>query len=314
MPFLPETLDVALAATRLRAATARNSMSVTAARLTRHKPGRRFMVEYDVDDDGRALTLIGKARAKGLDRRTFELQRRLYESSFGPEGPDGICVPATAGAVPEWHMWLQHKVPGRPLNELLFAPDAAALCARAADAARRFQSCGIETDRRHTIEDELQILLQCLGEVARWRPELVGQLDRVCARCEQWAASIPSARRPSIVHRDFYPDQLIVNAERMYLVDLDLHCLADPCLDVGNFCAHVTELALRITGDPARLDPCASAAREQFVRRMPGDRAATIRAVGCWERLSLARHIYISTRFADRQVFTDRLIELTLAA
>jgi hypothetical protein len=312
MPFLPEALDVAVAAIRLRAAT-HSGLSVNAARLTRHKPGRRFMIEYDVELDGRALTLIGKARAKGLDRRTCELQRRLDESSFGPGSPDGIRVPATAGVVPEWHMWLQHKVPGRPLTELLFQPEGAALCARAAEAAHRFHSCGIEPARRHTVEDELRILHERLGEVAQLWPEWAGRLQRVRARCEQWGESIP-ARRPTIVHRDFYPDQVIVDAQRMYLIDLDLHCLADPCLDVGNFCAHLTELALRCTGDPVRLEACASAARKQFVRRTTADRAATVRAVDCWERLSLARHIYISTRFPDRRALTERLIELTLTS
>lgn len=310
MPFLPEALDVAVAGIRLRAAT-RGGLSVKAARLTRHKPGRRFMVEYDVELDGRSFTLIGKARAKGLDRRTCDLQRRLYESSFGPGSADGICVPAPAGVVPEWHMWLQHKVPGRPLTEMLFEPGAAALCARAADAVRKLHRCGIEPAKRHTVEDELRILCERLGEVARLQPELRDHVERIRGRCAQWAASVPSYRA-AIVHRDFYPDQLIVAEDRVYLIDLDLHCLADPCLDVGNFCAHVTEFSLRSTDEAKRLEACASAARERFLRGASGDHSAMEHAIGCWERLSLARHIYISTRFPDRQAFTGRLIELML--
>src|SRR4051812_2044564 len=107
MPYMAQALDANAASRHLTQAGYANA-TVEAARLIRHKPGRRFLVEYDVvQADGR-FTLIGKSRAKGLDRHSYELQTALSAGIFGLESTDYISVPPTAGLVPAWNMWLQH--------------------------------------------------------------------------------------------------------------------------------------------------------------------------------------------------------------
>src|SRR5439155_13834588 len=109
MPFLADTLDLAQAQQNLRLCID-PSVRVEAARLVRHKPGRRFLVEYDVVRNGdRRETWIGKSRPPTVDRSTFDLQRALHASAFSEDSRDGICVPNPVGVVPSWHMWLQEK-------------------------------------------------------------------------------------------------------------------------------------------------------------------------------------------------------------
>jgi Ser/Thr protein kinase RdoA (MazF antagonist) len=157
----------------------------------------------------------------------------------------------------------------------------------------------------------MRILRERLAQVGGARPELHEPVGRILARCERWASALPKSDSV-VTHRDFYPDQLIVDGNRICLLDLDLCCLAPCGLDLGNFCAHLTEWSLRASGDPTYLEGCESAAREQFLRAQSRAASITSETLQCWKRLSLARHVYISTLFADRQAFTERLIELTL--
>jgi tRNA A-37 threonylcarbamoyl transferase component Bud32 len=308
MPYLVDALTAARAEQNLRQhvdATAR----VEAARLVRHKPGRRFLIEYDIIlGGGVRKTWIGKSRAKGLDRHTFELQRTLHARVFAEDSPDGICVPSTVGVIPEWQMWLQEKVAGDPLTMRLGMADAPALCARAIAAVNKLHKANVTARKAHGVEDELRILGERLPLVAEAQPELAPAIRDVLARCHAWAARLPPTTMVGI-HRDFYPDQIIVSGSRLYLIDLDLYCLGDPALDVGNFLAHLTEMALRGTSDVEALTRCEDAAINSFIRLDPSIAPSVMEA---WKKLALARHVHISTQFPDRQAFTRTILEALL--
>ena len=113
--------------------------------------------------------------------------------------------------------------------------------------------------------------------------------------------------RPSAtIHRDFYPEHVLVDGERLWIVDFDQWCLGDPALDIGNFVAHLEELALRATGNPSG----AAAAAEALVGRYlelagEGHRVA----IDTYTALSLARLVGISRGFADRRELTSRLAD-----
>ena len=305
MPYLVDALTAARAEQSLRQhvdATVR----VGAARLVRHKPGRRFLIEYDIILGGDVRkTWIGKSRAKGLDRHTFELQRTLHACVFAEDGPDGICVPNTVGVIPEWHMWLQEKVAGDPLTTHLGTAAAPALCARAIDAVDKLHKANVTARKAHGVGDELRILGERLPLVAEAQPELAQPIHDLLARCRVWAARLPPTTTVGI-HRDFYPDQIIVCGSRLCLIDFDLYCRGDPALDVGNFLAHLTEMALRGAGDVATLTRSEAAALDSFIRLNPTIAADVVEV---WKKLALARHVYISTQFPDRQPFTRTILE-----
>jgi aminoglycoside phosphotransferase (APT) family kinase protein len=88
----------------------------------------------------------------------------------------------------------------------------------------------------------------CRRIAAILRPEWADRLERLAAACGALAASL-SMCEAGTIHRDFYPDQVLVDGDRLYLLDLDLYCLGDPALDIGNFCAHLVEQALRTQGN-----------------------------------------------------------------
>ncbi len=320
MPFLARALDPDQARQHLARCFAERSakhatkevlLRLCAIRITRWKPERRCLIEYDVEVEApgasvQSLTLIGKVRAKGLDKTTYAVQTSLWRGAFGVRCEDDICVPEPVGTILEFHMWLQAKEPGVAATELLLKPDGAALARRIAEAACKLHQANVSASRRHTMADELRILHERLALVAQAKPAWDERLRRLLAACDRLGATVPEPA-PRGIHRDFYPAQVIVNGPRLCLVDFDLYCQGDPALDIGNFLGHLTEQSLRTFHDAGALADRENALAERFVE-LAGE--ATRAAVRAYATLTLARHIHISTLFPERRPFTSRLLEL----
>lgn len=284
---------------------------VKAIRVIRYRPGMRCLIEYDVrvKQPGKKLqkrTLIGKMRVRQFGMSDFRLMRKLRRAGFDSRSADGIAVPKPVGVLPKFRMWLQLKVPGRPVSELLAEPNSAALARRVAEAAHKLHRCGVRTKKRHSMADELRILEQCLQAVAALEPRWQRRLERLFRACRRLAKSVP---KPELcgVHRDFYPDQVLAKGNDLYLLDFDLYCRGDPGLDIGNFLGHITEHSLRDYSDPAALSEVEQALEERFVE-LSGE--AVRPAVRAYAALTLARHVYLSTRFPERRSTTEALLDL----
>lgn len=310
MPFLVEALDLGRAQQVLSGVLGNRFGGVRVCRidLIRHKLGRRCAIAYDLEvgNEGKNIKVIGKCRAKGLDKRSYEVQRALWEGSFDYGAGDGICVPEPLGIVPEWAMWLQERVPGVEARDLLAGENGVILAEKMAVVACKIHQAGVSTSRHHGIADEMAILRDRLGRVSASYPHWQHRLDDLLNKCEMVANSIPEIQ-PCGIHRDFYADQVIVDGDRGYPIDFDLYCWGNPALDIGNFIAHITEYSLRVLGNAGALRDREMAMLERFVA-LRGEEMRP--AVEGYAILTLVRHIYISTQISDRRPFTESLLEL----
>ena len=98
-----------------------------------------------------------------------------------------------------------------------------------------------------------------------------------------------------------------MDGARLWLIDFDLFCAGDPGLDVGNFLGHVTEQSLREHGKAGALAGAEQALEQRFVE-LAGENVRA--SVSAYTTLTLARHVYLSTQFPERQKFTEQLLEL----
>ena len=307
MPRVAPALDPQVALPALKAVLQLPELRLRGIEVLRHKPGRRCLIGYHLQTGGgeglERLVVLGKVRAKGLDGRSFTTQKLLFQRTPQASGNHDLRVAEPLGVIPELDMWLQRRIPGRTLTTLLGHPDAGRFVVAAARALRKLHQTGVPAQRRHTLSDELSNLVRRLEQVAAARPAWAARLARLAAACCRRAEVMDRAPTAS-VHRDFYPDQVLVAGDGVYLLDFDLYAEGDPALDVGNFLAHLRELAIR------RGDAAALAAEEQaFLRTYLGSREPGLHArIETYLTLSLARHVYISTTFADRRPFTEALI------
>lgn len=311
LPRLEAALDRDRAEAVLRAAhPGLASARLMSAHLLRHKPGKRCLIEYRFAGPSAAsFRLFGKMQAKGVDRKSLDLQRQLHAGSFGPAATDRIRVPEPLGGVPELHLWLQRWVPGISLGDLLATSRAAELATRAADALVKLQIMGPAPLRVWSLADELRVLRERHAVGAALLPAFEGPFTELLLGSERLAARLPPSL-PTPAHRDFYPDQLMLRGEDLYLVDLDVYALADPALDAGNFEAHLLELKVRGRGDPASLERAAHAFRDRFMDRRP---TVPPLAIEHYLTLSLVRLAFLAPLFPDRHRALSTLIDVARA-
>lgn len=280
-------------------------------RVLAYKPQRRCVIAYRFGvrcGTGHSLlAVIGKMRARKNGVAACRQLRSVWDSGFEADSHDGISVPEPIGVVPAFDMWLQRSVEGTTLTELLGGPDGVSLGRRTAEAAHKLHAAGIPATHRHTIADELRILDRCFAVMAAAMPEVASRLARLADACHRVGAALPEPAWCGS-HRDFYSDQVVVDPHgRQFLLDFDLYCEADPGLDIGNFLGHVTEYSLRCLGDARALEPV-----ERALERRCGELAGEAVRVSAraYAVLTVARHVYLSTRFADRRRTTAPLLDL----
>lgn len=315
LPSVAAALDPVIAAAECKRHLPRLSsdgrLKLKAIRVVRHKPGKRCVIEYDVKvkQPGKVdhrVTVIGKIRARRSGNEGLRQLENLWNAGFDAQSADGVSVPEPLGVISEFKMWCQRKVPGETATQELTGPNGPVLARRIAEAIHKLHRANLPTERTHTMMDELRILGQCVPKVAVQRPDWENRLVRLKIACEKLGASVPEPQACGI-HRDFYSSQVIVEGARLWLIDFDCFCLGDPGLDVGNFLGHVIEQALRERGDAKAFRAVEYAMEERFVE-LSGER--TRMAVQAYTTLTLARHIYLSTQFAERAHTTEALLEL----
>ena len=315
MPFLKHALDPRKVQgcfeRHLVSITSINSIDLRAIQVKRYKPGRRCLIEYEVvitdnHDRRKTLTLLGKVRAKGLDLITYQAHHSLWQNGFNDTNRDGISVAEPIGLIPEFQMWLQRKMPGVVATELLDKSQGVALAVRIAEAAHKLHQADVKINRSHDISDEMRILYDRLGRVIQSKPDWEKRLNQLLDASSQLAAALstPATRN---IHRDFYPDQVLVDGDRLYLLDFDLYCQGDPALDIGNFIGHITEYSLRSLEDPEALKDREQVLEDHFVELEGED---TRKRVRIYTLLTLLRHIFLSTQFLERQAITEAIIDL----
>lgn len=287
------------------------NLHLRSIKVVRYKPGRRCMVEYEVElrdshNKNQIITLLGKTRAKGVDTATYDLCCSLWNAGFHAESPDGISIPQPIGIIPEMQMWFQRKVTGNLAINLLVGNRGLELSRRIAEAANKLHKANLPSQRRHTMTDELRILHDRLQYVTRLNPHWTERLKRLLDNCDHLGTAV-QAYMTTGIHRDFYADQVLVDGDRLYLLDLDLYCEGEPGLDIGNFIGHITEYSLRKKGDEKALIDCEKALVDRFLQ-LAGNHFQT--SIQTYATLTLVRHIYISTQFPDRRPYTESLLEL----
>jgi len=294
--------------------------------------------------DAQEQVLLGKLRFKGVDRHGFRVQQALHARGFSLPWlavPEALAilpeqklwlqrkvpgVMATRLLRPGSGTELATRI-GRALaalhhagahllqaSEASFLPhgNPASPPSQAATASSPLHGAPVQSvtvrpliTKRWTLDDELQMLHQRLREAAALRPQWAGRIEALIPATQRLGAHLLPNPTTGI-HRDCYADQVLVDGEDLYWLDLDLFCEGDPALDVGNFIAHLMEDGLRHHGDIHALRPHQDALLEAFLQDSP---QVNERTPTGWTLLALARHIYLSTRFPDRHHTTLPLLE-----
>jgi thiamine kinase-like enzyme len=271
--------------------------NVENARLMRHKPGRRLVVEYSLKlESGASLKTIGKSRfRKAVDKQLLKLHNDLQARRF-----EKLRVPRILASLPKMKMWLQEKITGEditPTSHWLLHQDVGA-------ALAELHLSNSAIDRFHSVSDELATLREQLDLWLSGQDRFATDAQWLLKTCDRVVDFLLPAET-TIVHRDFYFDQAISSHNEIAFLDFDLASMGHPELDVGNYLAHLDEYGLR---DEHAREAC-KLASISFIDGYSRSRPKVIHDnVEIWRFLSLARLAAISQRIPERFGSTERLI------
>ncbi|WP_050527680.1 aminoglycoside phosphotransferase family protein [Pseudorhodobacter aquimaris] len=300
LPALDVALDGQVMAPRVANALGQADRAV-AVDLVRHKPGRRALIRYRLGD----ARVLGKLRAKGPDCKTPALHQALRAAGLDGRAPLNVGVPAARGAIAAPALWFQDEVAGGLLADMLHPGGDIGPVARTGTALARLHLAGVPATRVWTMADEVGVLERALATARAHLPDEATRIEGIAVAAAGLVQRLGPVEATGI-HRDFYPDQVLIDGGRVWLLDLDLYAEGDPVIDLANFLAHLDEFGLRQYRDLTALGRHAAAFLAGYAAARPiGDqhRLEVLRLV------SLARHINLSRIIAGRAHTTKPLID-----
>ena len=214
-----------------------------------------------------------------------------------PEEPGAslpFLVPRFQAHLPDLRLAVLEAVPGSPLLPTLIRaraglaapsavagppPEAAVLaCARIATALHR---SSIPVGELRTLTGEVDRVRSAVDDLTAIAPALTGRLHRHLDAVGDLASEPPGPA--GVAHGDFHPSQVLFDGPTPGLVDFDTVCLAEPALDIGQFCGHLAVAVRkarnvgRTTGDDGA-DGLASAFLDEYLRQNGGGDPDALRA------------------------------------
>ena len=236
----------------------------------RYRAGARAVLRYEAEIRDAATGRRKERRfyvkvCRGEEgERTYQVLQALWKRAEA--GGEGFTVGKPIAYLPNLHALLQEESPGTSLGEVLLQDREIPLAARRiAQALATFNQDDVPTTRRHSREDEISDL-KWVGNMLQWAcPQLSAEVDRIIGAVVAGLEEVP----PGPTHRDLTIDHILLNGDRVDLLDLDYFAEADPVLDPATLLAHLCSMPLRFPIPRDRVRMAARAFAEEYFAHVP---------------------------------------------
>lgn len=209
-----------------------------------HKPGRRCTIRYELDDPNGSLNnvrVIGKWQ-KNLDHAA-KLNQTLRWLG-GQVDPRLLAFPRVLGFDETLGLILQEEVQGTELRHLIAKGETEPFVAagkwlavlHALPKPSVLESKPITREARKARGSRSEIAAQ----IAKLKPKLETTIEII----DVLAAGMASEEEV-VIHRGFYPANLMWDGELLWGLDFDQITLGDPGVDLGAFISQIEKIAIR---------------------------------------------------------------------
>jgi aminoglycoside phosphotransferase (APT) family kinase protein len=214
-------------------------LRVRAVRVLRYRPGRTCVLRYVLDgsDDDTPTEVIGKVYPRGpKGAEVWQKMGALHALA----GDVGITIPRPLARRDGSELIVMEQVPGMDLDGILIRSaterEAKEGVRAAASALASLHDLTLETQESRSLESELERLRRRVRRLHSAAPDLARDVEALLREISQFDLGLPQEGR-CLIHGDYKPRQLLLDEDRMAVVDLDRACLGDPAVDVGSFMA-----------------------------------------------------------------------------
>jgi len=256
LPSLPAATSAAAMAPVLEHALGGRLRTVEADVL-RYKPERKCLVRYRLEWEGEGPRVVyGRISRRRDFERSHDTLRRIREASSG----EGFALPAALGVVADMDMELFSHLEGVPLFTLTGDPAFVELAARTGAALHDFHATPLRLASILDRESDLERLAENAGDFAWLLP---AERDRIEALEERLTVRLQAAppTEGRLVHGDFHGDNVLVDGDRVGLIDFEDCAFGDAADDVALNWAQMNWYAVKAGSERST----AAAGRDAFL-------------------------------------------------
>ena len=246
--------------------------------VLRHWPGKRCTIRYNLTypgDHGKRthpVAVIGKLyRRHRKAARIYRRMKALRGEVFNDCGP--LRIPTPLSLIPEMGLVFQEYVEAPDLRQILSSDDG---------DSRPLSLAAQWLATLHTAPPlaglDVKSQTHEIGNMDRWCDIVVPFIPITEARrlrqtqdaLHKLADDIPPCK-PVMIHRDFYPAQILWDGVRVWVLDFAQLSIGDPVRDVGYFLAQLEDLSYRTTGQRYYFARSADLFIKAYLKRNPVD-------------------------------------------
>lgn len=262
LPFLYDFLPQKLAALDFES----KRLKSIKAQVVHYLPERSCMMRYTLDLEDRktgavrSKIVFGKIYPDDSGRVVYTVMEQLWPQSEGLNMARPLGYDATLKA-----LW-QSALPGKPFRaEEIKAPHCGEIMREMAVTVAALHRCKLEGAPRFEVSEIKDLLKETLDVVAdtqaQWSDRVRLLVERLLAQAEKIGfASAPLTP----IHGDLKIGNMLVDAGKVALIDMDCVRLGDPLCDLGSFIANFYYNGIRAGCDVEGLRPLAAEFRRVY--------------------------------------------------
>ncbi|OLD30134.1 MAG: hypothetical protein AUI49_09645 [Candidatus Rokubacteria bacterium 13_1_40CM_2_68_13] len=236
----------------------------------RYRTGARAVLRYEVEirdaTTGRTETrrFYVKVYRDEEGEQTYPVLHALWGKADA--GAEGFTVGRPIAYLSSLHALLQEEASGTTLGDVLLqGRETASAARRVARALAIFNQGDVATTRRHSQEDEISDLKWVVNTLQWACPHLTAEVEAIIGAIAAGLEEVP----PGPTHRDLMPDHVLLDGDRLALLDLDFFAEADPVLDPATLLAQLVGMSLRSPLPHDRVRTAAQAFTEEYFAHVP---------------------------------------------
>ena len=196
--------------------------------------------------------------------QTYQLLQALRAIANGRAA--GFTVGRPVAYCARLRTLLHEEAPGTPLLQILLkGGDTDAAVRQVARALADFNQECVTTTRLHTFADQISHLERAGVRLRCVCPHLSEDIDQVIDAVKTGLDEAP----PGPTHRDIKADHILLDGDRVVLIDLDSFAAADPVLDPALLLARLSAMPIRHLLPRGRFQTAARAFAEEYFARVP---------------------------------------------